>query len=353
MHSVNRQNPIIVLSSDENYATYIPVLINSIQSTLNKNVQCKIYIFDVGITSETKFRIEQFSKSFANMSIKFINLVSQLKKFEKTFVTFAHFTIATYARFFIADIFPEYDKILYLDVDLLVLSDISELFDIDIERYLVAAAIDACYARQLYFNENNIVDYSLNILGLPEGISEFNAGVLLINLKKWRELNLTKICIDKLADIGVPRVLDQCVLNAVIPQDQIYHLPIEWNYLWHARLHNIANLDKKSKFAELVNSYEKIGKNKKIIHYTSSIKPWNYYFLDDAETKQVIGELAKEWWRFAIDTPFYGRILANKPNFNVLNYYIFGIKVLSIKKTEQSKEWRLLGLKIFYRRRRL
>ena len=219
---------------------------------------------------------------------------------------------------------------------------------------MIAAAVDACYARQLYFNKHSEVAYSENILGLPKGISEFNAGVLLINLKKWRDDNLTSKCLDKLAEIGTPRVLDQCILNAVIKQDDIYKLPVEWNYVWHAELENLEPITKSNTFNEIIDNYNKKINQIKIIHYTSGVKPWNIY--DSYPNKTVIGYLAEEWWSTAAKTGIYTQLLASnviktynneRINFNnVKKFYLFNLRIFKIKQTEHSKIYYLFNIPI-------
>ena len=308
MEHQNKQTINIVLSSDNNYAIYIPVLIESLYHTASKKYEYVITIADANITDDTKNSIAYNAKEYENITINYVNIDYIISKYKNLFVTFAHFTVSTYIRFFIADLLPDVDKVIYLDIDLLIKSDISELYEINIENHMIAAAVDACYARQLYFNKHSEVAYSENILGLPKGISEFNAGVLLINLKKWRDDNLTSKCLDKLAEIGTPRVLDQCILNAVIKQDDIYKLPVEWNYVWHAELENLEPITKSNTFNEIIDNYNKKINQIKIIHYTSGVKPWNIY--DSYPNKTVIGYLAEEWWSTAAKTGIYTQLLA-------------------------------------------
>lgn len=347
----------IILSSDEKYSIYLNVLLSSIAKLSNKIFNYEIFIMDAGITSESKKNIVENLKLHKNFSIQYINVEGHLDKYKDIFITMAHFTVATYARFFIPEILPNNDKVLYLDVDLLVNYDISELYNIDIENYIVGAAVDACYARQLYNDEDGIVKYTEQKLGLPEGVPEFNAGVLLINLKKWRNENLTQKCILKLQEIGTPRVLDQCVLNAVIPQKYLYNLPVEWNYVWHAELEDVDILQIKSKyFYDTVLNYQKKINNIKIVHYTSGVKPWNIHSSNPVEVKKVIKYLAHHWWSMASETPFFTDLILNAFSKKENNYQmlknthstikILGLPLFQTKKTEYLTEIKFLGVSI-------
>lgn len=347
----------MIFSTDEKYSVYLNVLLRSIAKFSSIDFKYEILIMDAGITSDTKAAIIDGMKDYNNFSIRYICVESYLEKYKDIFITMAHFTVATYARFFIPEILSDYDKVLYLDVDLLVNSDVSELYNIDIEDYIVAAAVDACYARQLYNDENEFVKYTEETIGLPAGVSEFNAGVLLINLEKWRNENLTQKCILKLQEIGTPRVLDQCILNAVIPQNYIYNLPVVWNYVWHAELDGVDLLQIKSKnFYETVLDYQKSLNDIKIVHYTSGVKPWNIHSSNPAEVKKVIKYLAGHWWRVASETPFFADLILNSCPKKENNIQIhkdthskikfLGLPLFRTKKTEQLTELKFLGIPV-------
>lgn len=347
----------IIFSTDEKYSMYLNVLLRSLAKFSNDNFKYEIIIMDAGITSETKKEIIDGLKEYDNFLIRYIYVETYLDKYKDIFATKDHFTIATYARFFISEILSEYDKVLYLDVDLLVRCDISELYDINIEDYIVAAAVDACYARQLYNDEQGLMKYTEETLGLPEGVSEFNAGVLLINLKKWRNENLTQKCILKLQEIGTPRVLDQCILNAVIPQNYIYNLPVEWNYVWHAELEDVDLLQIKSKnFYDTVRDYQEKINDIKIVHYTSGVKPWNIHSSNPIEVKKVVKYLAGHWWRVASETPFFADLILNSCSKKENNIQtnkntnskikVFGLSLIRTKKTEHLTEIKFLGIPV-------
>lgn len=347
----------IIFNVDENYALYLNVLLRSIAKFSNNSIKYEFIIMDAGIDSETKIALVAGLKNYDYFSVRYICVKSFLEKYKDILLTKNHFTVATYARFFISEILPEYDKVLYLDVDLLVQFDISELYNIDVENYIVAAAVDACYARQLYNDEDGLVEYTENKLGLPEGVPEFNAGVLLINLKKWRDENLTQKCILKLQEIGTPRVLDQCILNAVIPQNSIYNLPVEWNYIWHAELEDVILSEITSKkFYDTAYNYQKKLNDIKIIHYTSGVKPWNIYSSNPVEVKKVIKHLAGHWWCVAAETPYFTDLLlsecAKKEHSTQIynNTYskikVLGLPLFRVKKTKQLTEIKFLGIPV-------
>ena len=356
MEQPNNQEINIVLSSDDNYAIYIPVLLESIYNTASKNYKYVITIADANISNDIKESIANNAKNYSEFTINYVCIDNFVNKYRHLFVTFAHFTVSTYIRFFIPDILPNINKVIYLDIDLLIKSDISKLYEIDINNYMVAAAVDACYARELYYNKRNEVSYTENVIGLPKGVPEFNAGVLLINLEKWRKANLTQKCLDKLGEIGVPRVLDQCVLNAVIKQEDIYKLPVEWNYVWHAQLENLEAITKSNIFNEVIKEYNEKINQIKIIHYTSSVKPWNIY--GPHSDVHVLEYLAEEWWSTASRTEIFTKLLILQAKKSITSYkltnnvnntkriYIFNLRMFKVKQLERSKIYYLFNIPI-------
>ena len=86
--------------------------------------------------------------------------------------------MAAYYRFFIEELFPQYDKEIYLDCDLVVTGDISELYNTDVENYFVAAVND-----RIVMSNDVFKDYVRTVVGVePE--KYFSSGILVINLKK-------------------------------------------------------------------------------------------------------------------------------------------------------------------------
>lgn len=355
MEVLDKQTINIFLSSDDIYAKYIPVLLESICSKASKNYNYIVTIADANIAENTKSSMANSIKLYSNFKIKYVDINNLIRKYKDLFVTFAHFTVSTYIRFFIPDILRDVNKAIYLDIDLLINSDISELYEINIDDFIVAAAVDACYARELYYNKNNEISYSENVLGLPKGVPEFNAGVLLINLKKWREENITQKCIDKLSEIGTPRVLDQCILNSVIKQGHIYKLPVEWNYVWHAQLEDLKPITESSAFNGVIKEYNEKIHQIKIIHYTSSVKPWNIY--GTHKDIHVLSYLAEDWWKTASKTGIFTQLLTSQLNHNrthnekaninkVKRIYLFNLRFFKVKKSQNFKSYYLFNIPI-------
>lgn len=352
----------VVLSSSEEYSMYLPVILNAINKNSNQNNNYHFYILDSGISHSSKHVIEAYISSFKHFSIEYIDVKAYIEKYKNLWHLTKHFSVATYIRFFIPALIPGVDKILYLDIDLLIKGDISELYSIDIGEYAVGAAVDACYERETYYDKGGILEYNRNVVCLPDDYKVFNAGVLLINLKKWRELDITEKFIQRLKEIKTPRVLDQCVLNSVFCKGLVYDLPAEWNYQWHADLGQMVYPTTSSKMNEVIDVYNQAKNNIKIIHYTTQTKPWNIYADFDIHEYQLDEEYTPLWWYYARETPFYEKIILNNvklmkkeiaensgnhmmPQLNrpSVKRYLFGI--IKVKKDQDRKRYYFLGLR--------
>ena len=172
----------VFFATDENYVPYMTQTIISICENTKGPVD--FYIMHESVTEESQQILSKLVSSYTDKTIEFINL-----DFEGYFEGFqdntGYITKTTYYRFLIPTLKPELDKVIYLDGDLAVEGDLIELYNQDLGEY----ALGACC-------EEGIVSYhivrSLYLLSIPRNHMYFNAGVLLINTKKWREDNLVE-----------------------------------------------------------------------------------------------------------------------------------------------------------------
>ncbi len=280
----------IFLASNDKYAPFVATTIASV--CYNTKSFCNFYVLDSGISNLNKKRIELLKEKFNNFSIEYLKV--DLNKF-KNFQLLAHISLDTYSRFFIPILKPELDKVIYIDVDVSVLGDIKELYNVDLKDHFLGAtpeyyAIDC----QMRVAKNLDIKYNKNK-------QFFNAGILLINSKKWRENNIT----DKLFEIqnkynNVLEYGDQDVLIKEFYEDYI-ELDSRFNLL-------SGQLVYKSDFSkEVEDEVNRAIKSPIIRHFETSNKPWltneNFYG----------GDLQNfnDFWFFAEMTNFHKNILFN------------------------------------------
>ncbi|HNW25851.1 MAG TPA: DUF4422 domain-containing protein [Candidatus Gastranaerophilaceae bacterium] len=295
----NKNNIAICLSSDNNYVPYLSVVIKSIIENSSAKNNYDIMILEEDVTAENKSKICNMTNEYPNISIRFYNVCAFFNDAKRYYVH-GSFKLPTYYRLYAASIFKNYSKIIYLDVDTTVLSDIAELYDTNLKGFLVAATRDlGVVSRHLagYIDKN----YFKEQLMLKNPIKEyFQAGVLVINIDEFKKQN-TEDKLIKCATASRFNYVDQDVLNKIC-HGQVKYLPIEWNILTEEfeRIQDFKSLPEEDY------KYYKTGKeNVKIIHHASQIKPWQDKTLD----------LAQYWWKYAEKTPFYKDFVSQNHHF--------------------------------------
>lgn len=258
----------ICMSSDNNYAPFVATTMASILDN-TKNF-CEFYILDGGITKENKDKICELKKLFNNFSIEFIKIDTE--KYFKGFITESYITIVSYYRFLLSELFPTLSKILYIDVDIILNSDIFELFNSDLEKYALGAIMDQ--------GDPDYIQKLKNNMEMNQNSTYFNAGVLLINLDLWRKNNIKeKLFETEKKYRGNLKCNDQDVLNKVF----------EGNY----------------KILDTTFNSVSYSKNTVLRHYYGAIKPWQVY----PDICQNDFEEFRRFWHYAQMTPFYQDML--------------------------------------------
>ncbi len=300
LHPRFQDGVCVCFASDDVYVKYLDVAIISIKENRNPSDNYDICILDKGISAAHRQQLLRLSEE--SFSIRFINISGVFAEYDESiFSVYGHFTLSTYSRFFIPDIFKEYKKILYLDCDIIVSDDLAKLYNIDLEGYALAAVRDVEMLRVLENDERsngNAPLYLKKDLQLTDPTTYLQAGVLLFDVIKLRQLNFIDKCISELKRIGKPIYNDQCTINAVF-NGAYKRLEHRWNVMWHVSYFNndLNNqLDIKA-----YTDYMNARKHPSVIHYSSCIKPWLH--------PEV--EMADIWWHYARRSCFYEGFLAD------------------------------------------
>lgn len=189
-----------------------------------------------------------------------------------------HVTVDTYLRIFAADVLPHIDKILYLDCDLVVLGDLRELWSTDIGGHALAAAAEpygAC---------------GRDFLGMPADRPYVNAGVMLLNLARWREAQLPQQLVRFIETHG--RRLwywDQDAINAVLHASI---LPLDYRWNVQAQMFKIDA----RKYPDVAADIRAACRRPAIIHYSTAEKPWRFRAIVKRKLP-YFHYLAKTGWR--------------------------------------------------------
>lgn len=303
----------IVLAADNKYVPMLGVTIQSILTNACLEDEYHIYVFYTEMDKMHRQRLAFMERK--NVQISFVDLTEKMHGIRRE--SSNHLSIETVYRLFIPEILQQYDKVLYLDCDLVVHSDIAELYKTDIDGYTLGAAPDA-------YTEVAI-EHIEKVLKIPYE-SAFNAGVLLINTKKFIQDKVKEKCFDLLnKDWNREKrqyiYMDQDVLN-IVCNGKVRFFSMEWDFQWGCM--KFATLEPIGAFAE---EYKQAQENYKIIHFSGGEKPWEY------------PELCGAWvyWQYARQSIFYEELLRRispweayrKPAFKRLSFPFQEVKVRS------------------------
>jgi len=283
---MERQIIPIVLATDENFVPYCGVAISSLIMNANPDFCYEIFILYERLTCKSIYRLEQLSNDYIKVTCccieKYFYCIEKYFN-NKHIIEHRHLSIATTFRLLIPDIFPHYEKIIYLDSDIIVNADIAQLYNIDIGNSILGA-VQGYYKRD---STNFVYNHLKETLGINIE-NFFNAGVLIINIEEFNLNTVAEKCYSLLEERNDLYFMDQCTLN-IVCEGRVHFLPKKWNFEWLYLL--------EADDSSLMCSGD--ISNPAIIHYIGAEKPWDYpeYILSDY------------FWKYARQTIFYEEIL--------------------------------------------
>ena len=244
---------VIALGADLHYLDKVETVIKSVSV---HNHEVKFYVFNDDLPSEWFQLMRNRLKVVGSEIVNVKKTAHNLRDFHLPNVSLSY---ATFFRYFIADEVQE-DRVLYLDSDMIVHSKLDDLFTLDLQGYAIAAVQD--------FDHDG-------------WLTTFNAGMLLIDAKKWREKNSTQSLLELTAQHHEHVYGDQGILNMYFG-DQWLHLDKEYNFM--VGLDQFLHLSGNREWyqSDYYGDYEP-----KIIHYTTEYKPW---------THLTLTRFRKLWW---------------------------------------------------------
>lgn len=323
----------VVFAVNNSYVKQLATVIASILKCGNESIIYKIYVLHTDITVENRQRLTMYMNAFPNGSIEFIDMCNFVEKVNlESFMSrregYTYISSETYFRFYIPEIFRNYDKVIYLDADIIVLNDLTLLYETDIEDYYCAAVRDyfvTRYAKNIkkhtgQYPHLTFERYLNEILKINDN-KYFNAGVLLLNLKKMREDDIQAKLWKFTVENSPLEFQDQDVLNSV------FHSKVKFvNWLWNCLKSPI------------------YPDTPYIVHFVGPEKPWcydpsfsyNYSYID-------------EWWKFYELTPYFDvkdleikKQIRSQRRRHMLQQLM--PKVFSLKNIGEHKVLTLLGM---------
>ena len=266
------------MASDDNYAVHLGICIVSIMENNSRNVN--MHILDNNISEVNLNRLKSLEDKYSNLKINFYNthdffrqndidclIRNQLK--DNDF--YKLLGIAAFSRLFLQDILPsDIEMVLYLDSDTLVLDNLDELFSSDMDN-LVSGVVDvmANITKSLYRGHKKSTPF-------------INSGVLLINLKRWREIDFAGRAIDLIKEYRDKNYLhDQNIIN-IICGDDISLMSPKFNTMSEFFYVEYSKNLKMNKYFDSINQFYSIDevddalKHPVVVHFLSRVwdRPW-------------------------------------------------------------------------------
>ena len=249
----------VFLASNDKFAPFVATTIASICANTYDFID--FYILDSGISKHNRQKICDTKQFFDNFSIKFIKVDCD-KKFAHL-PKLKHISRDMYSRFLIPEILPDCEKVIYSDIDVAFVGDISELYNEDLDNKVIGAV--PCY------NSDKIIH------------NQFCSALLLLNCKKLNEQNFKKHISDTATELLQNKSLrlpDQDILNRLYSHNYL-ELELKYGII--------------SKYLNSNNKFE-LNKNWIILHFPGGglNKPWN--------NKNIPG--AEYFWQYVPFTSF-------------------------------------------------
>ncbi len=168
----------VTINTDDNYIQHSMAMLCSLYEN-NKNFHINVHVLHGGLTDKSRNYLTELSERYGNSA--FFYLVDDAPLQGVQFRKNRPLSMAAYYRLLLSSVLPSnIDKVLYLDCDIIVLRDLHEIFDIELDEYALAASIDhfpydARHRKQLHMEADE---------------RTFCSGVMLVNLKYWRDNNV-------------------------------------------------------------------------------------------------------------------------------------------------------------------
>ncbi len=262
----------IFYAADDNFVKYTLVSLSALKENADRSRSYHIYILLTTVSEHLKAPFEALSEE--NFKIEFVDVSAYLATCDGELHTRDYYSKTTYYRLFIAEMYPEYDKAIYIDSDTVVLGNVAELYDYDLgENYVGACHEQAMVQIDVYGT------YVEKVLGIDRN-RYFNAGMLVINCRLFREEKLLSRFLDLLRAYTFVVTQDEDYLN-VLCENRVLWLPQGWN-------------------TEIIAEVRVPREEMKIVHYIMTSKPWHY---EDCRFSDI-------FWKYAEKTVVYDLIRA-------------------------------------------
>lgn len=289
----------IMFCFDKNYVIPAAVTFYSLLEHADKNYHYHFYVLHSDISKLQQEKLQETIKDFGEMAeLEFVDMAHRFDEIWKRIYKGGHFAKEVMYKLLIASIFPQYDKLIVTDVDVVFLGDVSKSYtELDCNDDIYIAGVRPIGKINSYM-ENYKEQWSDEEI---QKLGHICGGYLVANLKKIREDNMEEKFINCFKENGYRlNQMEQDILN-ICCYPKFKYLPLSYvacSYMWDY-FPNDASRKTDENY-----SYEQICEamdNTIQLHYATSIKPW----------KNVNCTKSEEWFKYLAKTPFLAEFLDN------------------------------------------
>ena len=297
----------IVFSSNNYYVPYMSANMQSIMENAKNDKKYCFFVLHKDLSDEYMNLLKKQIAIYYNFSIYFLNVSEYFDGVN--FFTSRHITVEAYFRLLIPYIFLEYHKVLYLDGDMICLTDISALLDTDLGDNFLAAVWDTDVSRYYCPDDVEYIKSWHEVLpNLKEPNTYFNSGLIIFNTFIFRNF-ISMEDLFKLVTSREWNLHDQDILNFLTDGKKLI-LPCNWNYM---------HLPKAKYLPEnLLYEYNEAKKSPKILH-----------FVDKPLDRENYIPFFEYFWKYATRTPFIDVIVKRMNDNGFISYEYFIERILS------------------------
>ena len=270
---------------DKNFIMPTSVAITSMLDNRREDTFYDIFLIGVGCENEDVSYLEAF-KSEKNVDVHFRTAdMSEFKDISQV----SHVSPAAMVKFNLPKIVPEYDKLLYIDGDVLIMKDLTEFYSEDLTGYYIGGP--------------------MNTVDVVRGKNQYLSGAYVFDSKRMREDDIPRKLIEHRLSLGNRKAMDITTFNDVLNAD-FKNMPIKYDLpirklMYERKYYNLARFN--AFFGESYSNYKEIIEDAVVIHFDGADKPWKYscFLYDDV------------WYRYYKKSPCKDLPLKRK---NFLDY---------------------------------
>lgn len=259
----------------DNYTAYAYVSIQSLIDHADSNKDYTITLLVQTLSDKHRESLKSLETNNIHINIFHIDdkMVRPIHNNDANYLRGQFFTMSIFYRLFIPDLFPQYNKAIYLDADTIICTDIANLYDIDFGNNMFASCPDLSIRFMPLLQK-----YIKKCQGIFPPEKYINDGVILFNMKAFRDKKFVDKFYYLIKKYNFDDVdPDQAYMNEIC-EDKIYHLPKEWDAMPNDNMKEIAN--------------------PKIVHYNLFFKPWHFADV----------QYGRYFWNIAKETPYYKQL---------------------------------------------